>query len=118
MIAHQRYFPVYDNQGQLIPAFIAVSNGNREHLSTVQAGNERVLRARLEDALFFWKEDNKKPLEAFNQGLPEVLFQVRLGSLERKVQRLTEIALLLCQDSGLGNPDLVKRAAWLSKADL
>ncbi|HQA50921.1 MAG TPA: glycine--tRNA ligase subunit beta [Syntrophomonadaceae bacterium] len=118
MIAHQRYFPVYDNQGQLIPAFIGVSNGNREHLSTVQAGNERVLRARLEDALFFWKEDNKKPLEAFNQGLPEVLFQIRLGSLERKVQRLTEIALLLCQDSGLGNPDLVKRAAWLSKADL
>jgi glycyl-tRNA synthetase beta chain len=118
MIAHQRYFPVYNKQGQLMPAFIAVRNGGEEHLSTVQAGNERVLRARLEDALFFWNEDNKKPLEAFNQGLPEVLFQERLGSLERKVHRLTEIALYLCQETGLGNPDMVKRAAWLSKADL
>lgn len=118
MIAHQRYFPVYDKEGQLMPAFIAVRNGSQEHLSTVRAGNERVLRARLEDALFFWNEDNKKPLEAFNQGLPEVLFQERLGSLECKVHRLTEIALFLCQETGLGNPDMVKRAAWLSKADL
>ena len=118
MIAHQRYFPVYDRPGQLMPAFIGVRNGDGEHLDTVRAGNERVLRARLEDALFFWNEDNKKPLEDFNQGLPEVLFQERLGSLQRKVQRVTAIALYLCQETGWGDPELVKRAAWLSKADL
>ena len=99
-------------------AFIGVRNGDGEHLDTVRAGNERVLRARLEDALFFWNEDNKKPLEDFNQGLPEVLFQERLGSLQRKVQRVTAIALYLCQETGWGDPELVKRAAWLSKADL
>lgn len=118
MIAHQRYFPVYDEAGHLMPAFITVSNGNPNNLANVQAGNERVLRARLEDALFFWNEDNKKPLEAFNQGLPEVLFQERLGSLERKVQRVEAIATYLCQVTGLGDPELVKRAAQLSKADL
>jgi glycyl-tRNA synthetase beta chain len=118
MIAHQRYFPVYDQEGKLMPAFIAVRNGDRKHLDNVRAGNERVLRARLEDALFFWNEDNKKPLEDFNQGLPEVLFQERLGSLQRKVQRVATIALYLCQETGWGDPELVKRAAWLSKADL
>lgn len=118
MIANQRYFPVYDESGHLMPAFVAVRNGGQDHLHNVQAGNERVLRARLEDALFFWNEDNKKPLEAFNQGLPQVLFQERLGSLERKVQRVEAIALNLCQDTGLGKPELVKRAAQLSKSDL
>ena len=118
MTAHQRYFPVYDQEGELMPAFIAVRNGDGKHLDTVRAGNERVLRARLEDALFFWNEDNKKPLEDFNQGLPDVLFQERLGSLQRKVQRVIAIALYLSQETGWGDPELVKRAAWLSKADL
>ena len=118
MINNQRYFPIYDESGRLMPAFAAVRNGNRDHLDNVRAGNERVLRARLEDALFFWNEDNKKPLEAFNQGLADVLFQERLGTLERKVQRLEAIALYLCRETGWGKPELVKRAAQLSKADL
>lgn len=118
MINNQRYFPVYDESGRLMPAFVAVRNGGGDYLDNVRAGNERVLRARLEDALFFWNEDNKKPLEAFNQGLADVLFQERLGSLERKVQRVEAIALSLCQETGLGKAELVKRAAQLSKADL
>lgn len=61
MINNQRYFPIYDESGRLMPAFAAVRNGNRDHLDNVRAGNERVLRARLEDALFFWNEDNKNP---------------------------------------------------------
>lgn len=118
MIEHQRYFPVYDQNGRLLPVFVGVRNGVSDHLETVRAGNERVLKARLEDALFFWNEDNKKPLEDLNQGLPNVLFQEKLGSLEQKVRRLEEIALYLSQVTSLGQPDLVKRAAWLSKADL
>lgn len=118
MIEHQRYFPVYDQEGKLMPVFVGVRNGTASHLDTVKAGNERVLRARLEDALFFWNEDNKKPLESFNSGLINVLFQERLGSLEHKVQRLGQIALHLCEITGLSNLELVRRAALLSKADL
>lgn len=118
MIEHQRYFPVHDSHGRLLPVFIGVRNGVSEHLDTVRSGNERVLRARLEDALFFWNEDNKKPLESFNDGLPQVLFQQRLGSLEDKIKRVEHIAADLCRQTRLGNPAQVKRAALLSKADL
>ena len=61
MIEHQRYFPVFDPEGRLLPGFIGVRNGTDFDLKTVIAGNQRVLKARLEDALFFWREDTKNP---------------------------------------------------------
>ena len=65
---HQRYFPVLDDSGKLLPYFITVRNGNSEHLDIVTHGNERVLRARLDDAVFFFENDRKKSLEAHRGG--------------------------------------------------
>lgn len=118
MIANQRYFPVFGDDGQLLPNFISVRNGLADYMENVIAGNEKVLRARLEDALFFWKEDTRNPLEAMNDGLEKVMFHARLGSLLDKVQRMRSLALQLGEMTGLGQPELLERAALLCKADL
>lgn len=118
MIEHQRYFPVYGPDGELLPGFIGVRNGTEQALDLVVAGNERVIKARLEDALFFWKEDTRKPLEDLVPGLRDVLFHERLGSLQDKVERLQKLAVLLGQETGLSKPEHLERAAWLCKADL
>lgn len=118
MIEHQRYFPLYDKAGKLMPGFIGVRNGNDFSLDVVRAGNERVLRARLEDALFFWNEDTRQPIEEMTRNLKEVLFQERLGNLQEKVDRLAVMARYIGQQLSLSEPDLINRSATLCKADL
>jgi glycyl-tRNA synthetase beta chain len=118
MIEHQRYFPVFDNQGQLMPGFIGVRNGTDYSLDVVRAGNERVLKARLEDALFFWNEDTRKPLVDMVAGLKEVLFHERLGSIMDKAERLQTLAVAIGEACNLSDADTLKRAAMLCKADL
>jgi len=118
MIEHQRYFPVFDADGRLMPYFIGVRNGTDYSLDIVRAGNERVIKARLEDALFFWKEDTKKPLETLIPRLKEVLFHERLGSVLEKVNRLQELAVFLGEETKLSNRLKLERAAYLCKADL
>ncbi len=118
MIEHQRYFPVFDNQRQLMPGFIGVRNGTYYSLDVVRAGNERVLKARLEDALFFWNEDTRRPLVDMAAGLTEVLFHERLGSIMDKVERLQTLAVAIGEACSLSDADTLKRAAMLCKADL
>lgn len=118
MIEHQRYFPVFDNQGNLMSGFIGVRNGTDYSLDTVRAGNERVLKARLEDALFFWNEDNRKPLVDMVNGLKEVLFHERLGSIMDKVERLQTLAVAIGEACSLSDAATLKRTALLCKADL
>lgn len=118
MIEHQRYFPVFDSQGQLLPGFIGVRNGTDYCLDKVRSGNERVIKARLEDALFFWKEDTQKSLDDMAAGLKDVLFHERLGSLQDKVDRLKKLAVFLGQASGMSGAGRLERAVALCKADL
>ena len=116
---HQRYFPVLKD-GQLLPLFITIRNGGKEHLETVQHGNERVLRARLEDAQFFFDEDRKKTLEQHGEKLKTVVFQDGLGTIYDKALRLEVLAGYIADAIGANeqdNKDAV-RAAKLAKADL
>jgi glycyl-tRNA synthetase beta chain len=116
---HQRYFPMRDADGKLMNLFLTVRNGDDYHLETVQHGNERVLRARLDDAKFFFEEDKKHPLAAYTEKLKKIVFQDGLGTLYDKAQRLEQITTFLNHklDLGLDDDDL-KRASLLSKADL
>lgn len=120
MREHQRYFPVRGAQGQLLPRFIAVSNGGTRNIATVRAGNEKVLRARLADAAFFWQEDLKTPLADRVEGLKKVVFQESLGSVYDKVQRIGHLAQFIASCLGLedGTRAEIKDAAYLAKADL
>ncbi|MBP1761455.1 MAG: Glycine--tRNA ligase [Firmicutes bacterium] len=118
MIEHQRYFPVFDDQGKLLNAFIGVRNGTDASLDIVRAGNERVLKARLEDALFFWKEDTAKALVDFVPGLQKVMFHERLGSIMDKVERLQKLAVFIGRETRLSSPEKLERTALLCKADL
>lgn len=118
MIEHQRYFPVYDKQGQLMPGFIGIRNGTDYCLDNVIKGNQRVIKARLEDALFFWREDTRKALHELTPGLENVLFHERLGSVLDKVKRLQRLALFISRTTGLSSEMLADRTAYLCKADL
>lgn len=118
MIENQRYVPVFDKEGKLMPVFIGVRNGTDEFIDVVRAGNERVLKARLEDALFFWKEDLKQPLDSMAKKLKSILFHERLGTIMDKVDRITSIALFMCENYGLSDAEKIRRAAYLCKADL
>lgn len=116
---HQRYFPVLKD-GQLLPLFITIRNGGKEHLETVQHGNERVLRARLEDAQFFFDEDRKKTLEQHGEKLKTVVFQDGLGTIYDKALRLEVLAGCIADAIGANEQDKkdAVRAAKLAKADL
>lgn len=116
---HQRYFPVLKD-GQLLPLFITIRNGGKEHLETVQHGNERVLRARLEDAQFFFDEDRKKTLEQHGEKLKTVVFQDGLGTIYDKALRLEVLAGYIADTIGANEQDKkdAVRAAKLAKADL
>lgn len=118
MIANQRYFPVFDADNKLMPGFVGVRNGTGYSLDLVKAGNERVLKARLEDALFFWKEDTSQPLAELVPGLKNVLFQERLGSVLDKVERLRHLANFMSNECRLSDSQKTDRAAYLCKADL
>ena len=115
---HQRYFPVVDGQGKLLPHFVFVSNIAPRDRSVVVKGNERVLRARLSDAAFFFREDLKASLERRVEDLKKVVFQAKLGTSYEKVMRFKALAGFI---SGKIAPDLmeiVERASLLCKADL
>ena len=118
MREHQRYFSLVDDQGQLLPHFITVNNTLAEDPAVVTRGNERVLRARLSDARFFFEEDKKTPLAERVDSLKEVVYQAKLGTSYEKMERFRAIAENL---SGQLAPELsasVSRAAYLCKADL
>ena len=120
MAVHQRYFPVYNSQGKLLPLFVGVSNNRATNMAVVREGNERVLRARLSDAAFFWAEDQKRPLASRAEELKNIVYQERLGTLWDKSKRTQTIARYLGEALGLeerARRDL-DRAAFLAKADL
>ncbi len=120
MLMHQRYFPLYDEAGKLTNNFIVVSNGNPACATTIINGNERVVRARLSDAKFFYEEDLKHPLADYVERLDEVVFQERLGTMRAKTDRVVALVEHLAHDAQLGAQDSVDaaRAAYLAKADL
>ena len=120
MLMHQRYFPLYDTQGKLSNKFIVVSNGDPAFAETIVDGNERVVRARLYDAKFFYDEDLKKPLEAYVPSLDEVVFQEKLGTVLDKTNRIVSLVDHLAAEANLDEADRAdaKRAAYLCKADL
>ena len=120
---HQRYFPVKVADGSLLPAFITVRNGGKAHLDVVAHGNERVLRARLADAQFFFDEDRKKSLAEHREKLKTVVFQRGLGSMYEKTERLMALTTAIVEEMAAGDADDAaladaRRAAELSKADL
>jgi len=120
MKKHQRYFPVLDARGRLMPYFITVRNGGQEHLDIVRQGNEDVIRARYADAEFFFKQDCRQPLEHYRAGLATLTFQVELGSMLDKTQRLQNLApwLGLRLHVPPASLNILARAAYLCKADL
>ena len=118
MKEHQRYFPVLKD-GKLLPNFIAVRNGDSHRIDLVKAGNEKVLRARLADALFFYKEDVKKPLESFVDKLNTVVFQAKLGTVYDKTLRIEKLAQVILNELNMNeSKENTIRAAKLCKADL
>ena len=117
MREHQRYFSVTRPDGTLAPVFIAVNNTYKEGLDTFVKGHERVLRARLEDAKFFFEEDRKVSLEQRVEELKGVVFHAKLGTSYEKVQRIIGLSEYLADSLGISK-EPVKRAAFLCKADL
>ena len=120
MLSNQRYFPCYDADGKLTRYFIIVSNADPAVSSTVIDGNERVVRARLDDAKFFYEEDLKVPMEEFRERLAKVDFQKKLGSVLQKSDRMEDLALTVAHAARLGArlASAAQRAAHLAKADL
>jgi glycyl-tRNA synthetase beta chain len=114
---HQRYFPVEDEQGRLLPCFITVSNIESRDPSKVREGNERVVRPRLADAAFFWDQDRKQPLAARRDALNAVTFQVKLGSIGDKTRRVRALAGEIATVRNKERAE-TERAAELCKCDL
>ena len=117
---HQRYFPLVDQDGKLLPMFLTVRNGSDHSIEIVQAGNERVLRARLDDAKFFFNEDRKKPLIDRQDGLTKIVFQEGLGNLADKTERLLTLGRVFSEECELHEDARVvlERATELAKTDL
>ena len=117
---HQRYFPLVDQEGKLLPMFLTVRNGSDHSIEVVQAGNERVLRARLDDAKFFFNEDRKKPLIDRQDGLTKIVFQEGLGNLADKTERLLKLGRVFGEECDLHEDAAVvlERATELAKTDL
>ena len=120
MLSNQRYFPIFDAEGKLTREFVIVSNADPKVSDTVVAGNERVVRPRLDDAKFFFDEDLKRPMEEFVQRLGIVTFQEKLGTTLQKVQRMEKLAAAVARGAGEDEQGvkLAVRAAHLAKADL
>lgn len=117
---HQRYFPLVGQDGKLLPMFLTVRNGSDHSIEVVQAGNERVLRARLDDAKFFFNEDRKKPLIDRQDGLTKIVFQEGLGNLADKTERLLKLGRVFGEECGLHEfaAVVLERATELAKTDL
>ena len=120
MLTNQRYFPIYDGEGKLTREFVVVSNSKPENAERVIDGNERVVRARLDDAKFFYEEDLKISLDEFRERLSKVAFQEKLGSVLAKSERIEQLALAIAREAHLGAHLAADaaRAAHLCKADL
>ena len=120
MREHLRYTPVYSPEGDLLPYFITIRNGNEEYADIVAEGNEKVLEARLEDARFFFDNDREKPLEDYVSQLGGIVFQEKLGTMADKTQRISDLVGRIGEILAVGDKTVesVKRACYLSKADL
>lgn len=118
MREHQRYFSMEDSHGKLLPSFITVSNTRARDMGVVRKGNERVLRARLSDAAFYYYEDLKIPLDEMVESLKGVVFQTKLGTSFEKVERIKTLAVYLADEAVPEKKDQVLRAAHICKADL
>ena len=114
---HQRYFPVADNIGNLLPLFVFISNIKSKKPQQVLHGNERVLRARLADAKFFFDSDKQEKLDDRVARLKDIVYQAKLGTLHDKAERLSELTAYIAKQIGV-NVDHAKRAGLLAKADL
>ncbi|MDD9893162.1 MAG: glycine--tRNA ligase subunit beta, partial [Gammaproteobacteria bacterium] len=114
---HQKYFPVEDKDGNLLPHFITLSNLESSAPEEIQKGNERVVKPRLEDALFFWEQDKKEPLISRLEKLQTVVFQKELGTLAEKTERVASLGVELAKACN-GNAKNVEIAAKLSRCDL
>lgn len=120
MREHQRYFPVFNKDGELLPHFVTVRNGDSKGIEEVARGNEKVLRARLSDAKFFYAEDQKLEIAACNAKLDQIVFHEELGTLGDKVRRVTKIADQLAEaiQTDAQTRMLTNRAAAICKFDL
>jgi len=118
MREHQRYFTLIDAAGNLLPHFITIANTLVKDPKVVIAGNERVLKARLADAMFFWQEDQKSKLEARLEPLKRVVYQAKLGTSFEKIERFQALAVDLANQLAPADAKLTERAALLAKCDL
>ena len=118
MKEHQKYFPVFDREGKLMNHFVVVNNILTDDMDLITQGNERVLRARLADARFFFQEDKETPLMDMFEKLKDVVFQEKLGTSYEKVMRFRQLALFMAEKVAPDKKDLVDRTALLCKADL
>jgi len=118
MREHQKYFSLVDAEGSLVPRFLAVVDSDGTHAAQIRAGHERVLKARLADAGFFWDVDRKVKLEDRTKQLDRVVFQQKLGTMLEKTQRLVSLTGFLGKTLRANNLDETKQAARLCKADL
>ncbi len=118
MREHQKYFPVVDQEQKLLPAFIAVNNTDVKDIDITRKGHQRVLRARLEDALFFFEADQEKPLESLLDDLGGIIFQAKLGTMAEKSERIVQLARVLAEKIIPEKVEQCARAARLCKADL
>ncbi|MCF8053904.1 MAG: glycine--tRNA ligase subunit beta [Deltaproteobacteria bacterium] len=118
MMTHQRYFPVVDSNGVILPYFITIANTNAKDPVVVRKGNEKVIRARLKDAEFFFKEDQKVPLTSRVEGLKKVVYHSQMGTSFEKMERFKALAEYLGNIVAPNHVEAIIRAAFLSKADL
>ncbi len=117
MKGNQKYFPLFDAEGRLMNHFITIANIDSPQPELIQEGNQRVIRPRLADAMFFWEQDGKRRLEDHLESLKSVVFQNKLGSMYDKSERVAKLAELIAIEIG-GDPDLAHRAGLLSRCDL
>src|SRR5699024_6288950 len=120
MKEHQRYFPVQNQSGQLLPFFIGVRNGNDYQIENVVSGNEKVLQARLADGQFFYEEDQKHSIADFLQELKRVVFHEKVGTVHEKTKRVYQLAEKLATSLNFTEDELnvVRRSAEICKFDL
>jgi len=120
MKEHQRYFPVKSKEGKLLPFFVTVRNGDHQHLETVARGNEKVLRARLADAAFFYREDQKTLIKDALQKLENIVYHEEIGTLANKVKRVRKLTNVLTEKLAFSadEKEIADRAAEISKFDL
>lgn len=120
MSEHQRYFSAENEDGDLLPYFVTVRNGDHQHLQTVAKGNEKVLRARLSDARFFWEEDRKISISEDLERLDHIVFLEELGSMGAKTERIRELSKQIADELGIDKATMQKvdRAAQICKFDL